>query len=1359
MRLFRSGPAAISVITVILLHPYPLIASHADGISPYGNGYAPDVIHENRGHELHASRSSSDLDPNEFDNLTVTVEQSSGLDRRAAKDFYLRVMPLGASITQGYKSSDGNGYRKWLRAQLRFRGWKVNMVGSERDGTMADSDNEGHPGWTIDSVHGAWTKSKWMKPNLVLINAGLNDCNSGGDPSKAGERTKSLVDDIFDSVPGVTVVLSTLLLNRDSSRNSCSDDISKQIRKVAAGYKGARIALADVRSVMSIDDIGPDKDHPTDDGYKMFAGVWWDAISKIEDQIQAPAKVDNIDDAAGGSSNQCKKVAGNAGLPGQSQMGSGHDDGNYVHKSTSKGVIESAKIDKGSDPKSITDAIPWHIFFANIVKGDPNAERTASLDDWIRVYHNTKNKNAYWFRQNLGGGKFDKSVQFNVDMDCDLGPRYDFADFNNDGLDDFFCIKENTVWVSLNRGGNPPKFESIGQVIGGFDSLKATDVRIADIDGDGRADFCLVKSAGEIACSRNGGWGDKPQWQGFSTAKGIRGTVFNTAQPDKAGIILADLNGDFRSDVMFIGDHGQVSTWINNRGSGSGIVPKWRSAGQTHAGEAVSGIQDSIKFGRIYGSNRLDYIFLKEEKDHFDVVVWQNQGAGGTKLKADGNYYCDMRGTGSDDYVWIYQDGHAAEINVNTHSPPAWGHNTKIELTVPGPRNGIHLADWTGNGRCDVIVQNKATGNLIVYKNQYDKGADRITFDSGTAVTTDCNQGWGVGIFDLGMRFHDIDGDGRADALCIEKNGRITGWLNKANGLENVGQIKFSEGWDRANIRFADVEASGRADLLHVDKYTGAVDVFTNKGHKPQGGSSFSWANRGMLYNPIDRGENMHFTNQGGKGRADLVKVDPQTNKAWTYWNRCSSTGGDDSPPTTDPGLPKTGGGSVGDDIPIIDLPGKGEDHDTDVCNYTFNTDDISVAHKSWKDSGSADWWNKWIHDKGTKNWSARFFMQVMDTPGGPTYDCTYLTSSSCSLPGDKNCSTYLPPQGFYMHIQIANTFDGFKKVWLQSITESVIQLSSGIKRIVREYGTPPQQENGDFINMLVGILTSLAGFGAAKPLFTGTMTSFAGAFAAMSAGTSWEEKVSPDTLNDKLEDAYGEMFSQILNSTESFVGILFGGVPPKGWSDDKMTDFVYEFFRDGDWLSSSITKPFMDEYISQVQTKWDEFAVVKAMKSRNKADYFLMVSDEDTQCSKHHNGVGTVPTYQDMSEQVCKDHMEGCLWHEKRCICFGSKGNSPGSIGGARNLQGDELKTLKGYVFDYEAALKNNYDCVKYRIDNPQRCVSINGNVPEECNIKDATVPDYNDMDIDNPIQYTKCWFNLPPAMGHDYLCGWTED
>ena len=55
-----------------------------------------------------------------------------------ADSFYLRILPLGASITWGMKSTDGNGYRKALRDQLRFDGWNVNMVGSRSNGTMND---------------------------------------------------------------------------------------------------------------------------------------------------------------------------------------------------------------------------------------------------------------------------------------------------------------------------------------------------------------------------------------------------------------------------------------------------------------------------------------------------------------------------------------------------------------------------------------------------------------------------------------------------------------------------------------------------------------------------------------------------------------------------------------------------------------------------------------------------------------------------------------------------------------------------------------------------------------------------------------------------------------------------------------------------------------------------------------------------------------------------------------------------------------------------------------------------------------------------------------------------------------------
>lgn len=240
-----------------------------------------------------------------------------------------------------------------------------------------------------------------------------------------------------------------------------------------------------------------------------------------------------------------------------------------------------------------------------------------------------------------------------------------------------------------------------------------------------------------------------------------------------------------------------------------------------------------------------------------------------------------MRGTGSDDYVWISEEGKDGEVYANIHSPPEWGQDVKIDLTsIAGPRVGMHLGDWNGDGRCDVLVQDKETGALRLFENQFDAVRNAISFvDRGVVTGSVCAEGWGVSIFDRGMRLADIDGDDRADILCLEKDGRITGWLNRAGGVEDVGQVKFSEGWDRANIRFADVEASGRVDLIHLDKYTGEARVFKNNGYKglgqAGGGSSVAWSDNGVLFSGVDRGANIHFSNQGGLGRADLIRALP----------------------------------------------------------------------------------------------------------------------------------------------------------------------------------------------------------------------------------------------------------------------------------------------------------------------------------------------------------------------------------------------------------------------------------------------------------------------------------------------------
>lgn len=74
----------------------------------------------------------------------------------------------------------------------------------------------------------------------------------------------------------------------------------------------------------------------------------------------------------------------------------------------------------------------------------------------------------------------------------------------------------------------------------------------------------------------------------------------------------------------------------------------------------------------------------------------------------------------------------------------------------------------------------------------------------------------------MAVKFADIDGNGRGDYLCIEKNGRTSGYLHNDDGSWTyIPQIKASDGNDRVNFRWADVNGDGRDDLIWVEKFGG----------------------------------------------------------------------------------------------------------------------------------------------------------------------------------------------------------------------------------------------------------------------------------------------------------------------------------------------------------------------------------------------------------------------------------------------------------------------------------------------------------------------------------------------------------
>ncbi|KAJ5359061.1 SGNH hydrolase-type esterase domain-containing protein [Penicillium cataractarum] len=218
------------------------------------------------------------------------IASSSDLLERDHKPFELKLWPVGASITWGQHSQSRNGYRKPLRDELVSDGWDVDMVGSQHHGNMTDDNVEGYPGATIATVQ---TKAMNAlptlpnKPNLVLINAGTNDCRKDLNITGAGDRMEKMIDAILKEkdMETATIILSTLIPSDQKEVKAHRDAVNEQYRKLvtAMSKKGTSIRLAEMENALSWPqdytvDGKADDTHPSDAGYAKMAKVWFEAI-------------------------------------------------------------------------------------------------------------------------------------------------------------------------------------------------------------------------------------------------------------------------------------------------------------------------------------------------------------------------------------------------------------------------------------------------------------------------------------------------------------------------------------------------------------------------------------------------------------------------------------------------------------------------------------------------------------------------------------------------------------------------------------------------------------------------------------------------------------------------------------------------------------------------------------------------------------------------------------------------------------------------------------------------------------------------------------------------------------------------
>ncbi|RSM12379.1 hypothetical protein CEP52_002563 [Fusarium oligoseptatum] len=947
-------------------------------------GHPHDVFH----HRAKVNDSFGDLD-----GLEIPV-----LEKRAQPD--LRVMALGASIVFGVGSTDGNGFRKLLRDQLRFSGYKVDMVGTKNGGTMKDNDVEATSGFIVKQIHDASKLSYKYKPNLVVINAGTNDIVGNIDPAGQPQRLKSMLLDLWSNIsPDTVIIVSTILPVDKPAAEALRGGVNNGYRDVVSDlYKqGKPIYLADLDGFMSLSDLRKWRAHSGRLSRKL----------KKENKLKDPLPADTSNDDGGKT---CRKSPGdgiNAGA--LTQKGSGYDDGTYEHDSQEMGAVLTITSDWDRDQ--------W--FFARIFRSD--------RDDLLGWVENSAGNVVYAVRRNDGGGKFTKiATDLNVNDNCK--PKgVVFIDLNGDGLDDFACIgPDGAVYASINQGNGggdkPPSFVYKGLWRAADSRFPQAKVRLADIDGDGRADFCGLSDNGDVYVWRNGWIDDMPgYWQALG--KRFEGKGMGNLE----GTRFEDLNGDGRDDWIWVGDKGEAHTWTNSRScgvgkEGDGLKVAWRpgyykgkTSGPTHTGGFASGIRNRIHFARIYGEpqdfgllGRLDYVYMEHTKGSngkhtFRMRVWKNKGYGATKPKADGNKYCDMTGNGRDDYVWVLSKGEMdlypnGGKNFITGQESYWGPMQKAFFKPDRDldRRDLHLTDWDGDGKCDIVWVDPNNQNRVsVWRNNYTPGGGfNWQYLANPAPELYCPEKRGIGFQDIPVQFADVSGSGRSDYLCIEKNGRIWGWTQDANGAWTyIDQFFSSKKHDRANMRFADVDGDGRDDAIWVEKFSGDAFVYYNMGRRDIAGSRYWWEiqERGgpfPAYGGSYAGSCQYFPDLNGDGRADLHSIQGTfPNTAVTAYNVCDGNrSGDDSTDIKKPDLimppetPSNGGGGEESNTPPnpgencglpqkwMQLPIKvGEsDGGEDFCFAKWNQGVFPREIEAWATEGSLHW-IRMVYNDGTQ--------------------------------------------------------------------------------------------------------------------------------------------------------------------------------------------------------------------------------------------------------------------------------------------------------------------------------------------------------------------------------------------------------
>ena len=364
------------------------------------------------------------------------------------------------------------------------------------------------------------------------------------------------------------------------------------------------------------------------------------------------------------------------------------------------------------------------------------------------------------------------SFTFNTGLDLTTGLLPYMAaigDLDGDGKPDLVVVNKSSSFVivyrNISASGSISASSFSAYMMFTVDA-SGTNVKLADIDGDGKLDIVTTHSTtARVDILRN---------TSTTGAISFATKVIVNVGTQPYEVVIADFDGDGKPDIATADLAIDSIAVVRNNSTAGTIVSGSFSAPVKYQ---VGNGPISIDAADLDGDGRQDIIVSNDSATSISVLRNATTGAGAftstsfapkvdfTTGTTPAEVKCaDIDGDGKPDILVVNSGANTLSVFHNTTTTGAISSSsfsTKVDFATGTTPESIAIADMNGDGKVDVLVSNNGSGSISIFRNTATSGTIS-TASLATAVTIVSD------ILPLGIVVGDIDGDTRPDIVLAD---------------------------------------------------------------------------------------------------------------------------------------------------------------------------------------------------------------------------------------------------------------------------------------------------------------------------------------------------------------------------------------------------------------------------------------------------------------------------------------------------------------------------------------------------------------------------------------------------------------